>query len=1117
MVTQYKLIDNIFTSRLVKDAIKKLFSEDGKVYLIAGYFNLTGYQVIKKEIKTFLNRDDQNQIKIIVGTDPNQFSATIAHDLWEMEIDEDQIELLKYNDEFVHTKHYVRESENPAVILGSANFTLEGFQQHLELVSYYEAEDLEDSIAQQHINWFKSLVAECECVTEEDLERYEELKIDVNVLEEFELLNQLGVSIEEIKKKLRNPDSFPAYKLNLLSRYLELEDTTKATLAVKSRIKKYPHQVIAGAKAYKNLSYNNFYLLADEVGLGKTFEAGLAYKQLKLGGKVERCLIICRSSAMKDWENAFNKFFEDPTLITSSRKSGWKKKGLSKRDIWLKDDLMICTHEMFRQAVLDDIIDNEMWDMLIVDEAHVVKNNDSKIHNVIKNFDVKYKLFLTATPVQNREKEFYNLFDAMNEGFLGSTFQSYKSKGERYLKDLLQGEEESFLSRYLREDLPYMEIPPREVHDNLVSLTEEEMETYNMLLEFLHDLIDRNPETASQLVAVTYKKIGVSSWFALETSMKKLREKHRETTGTTQVSYEEFEKSFNDDGQSVLIDDEEDSLEVNMELLDDFIKKLETLTVDSKIDSVIDNLSDALEEEDRVVIFTQYKRNILDKDSIGYDVTGDNLYGRLKESSKIDCPIYPYHGSMNTTERYETRENFKKTGGIFIATEAGAESINLQHCNVLINYDIPWNPARIEQRIGRVQRLGQEKEVLVSTFVLRGTLDETIYSRVIQKHNLLHQRFGTSEEVTDIEALEAVESGSIGEIKSTSQILMDALKNRRDSEEIKEYFEDQLIEREDELKDLRSKMEDSLEDFDDRIKVLLTGKEKDTSEEEKEIKKLTEEYKETLEYYLKYFQVMEDITLNFQNGEVEIEGDRELLGDNKIRTALDGETSLAKDIPLLTPSSNPLRDILNHTKKDFSLTALENKEGILFDFHIQIESTINTIQKILRVKVNQNIVTKNRIFPEEGDKADDCKLDIKSYLKSLRKAYEVSKDEAEKILDEEKEKLESFIKSEISRLRKRETEKRTEKIKTEVKEPIKLQKGKVEDLKEKVKKGKAKGMDLKKAREELKKRKSQKNEKIKEIRKEVKNEFENKIKQIRQEKEKCEYEINLVSSCLLGQ
>ncbi|MFW5895453.1 MAG: restriction endonuclease PLD domain-containing protein, partial [archaeon] len=339
----YDLIDNIFTERKIEDVVKELFSENGRVFIIAGYFSLSGYQLMKEAIEDFLFRKKDNEIFIIVGTEPNQFSATVAHDLWELDKERKQINLLKYDDSFVHTKHYVRESKNPAVILGSANFTLEGFEKHLELVSYYEGESSDDQIAEHHIGWFKSLVNKCEVVTEEDLEHYEDIKIDIGI-EEFELLTELGISIEDIKNKLKEPDSFPTYKLNLLSRYLELEDTTKATLAVKSEIKKYPHQVIAGSKAYKNLSYNNFYLLADEVGLGKTFEAGLAYKQLRYSGKVKRTLIICRSSAMKDWENAFNKFFVDPTLITSSKKSEWKKKGLSEKDIWLKDEVMICTH-----------------------------------------------------------------------------------------------------------------------------------------------------------------------------------------------------------------------------------------------------------------------------------------------------------------------------------------------------------------------------------------------------------------------------------------------------------------------------------------------------------------------------------------------------------------------------------------------------------------------------------------------------------------------------------------------------------------------------------------------------------------------------------------------------
>lgn len=482
-MSKYDLIDNVFTEKNIENAIRKLFSEDGTIYIIAGYFSRPGYLAMRESMKDFLERNENNRIVVIVGTEPNQFSATIAYDLWEMDT-EGKVELLKFSEHFVHTKHYVRDSEKPGVILGSANFTREGFKEHLELVSFYEAKEKEDSLAQQHIDWFKKLVEDCEPVTEEDLEKYRRKRIEIEFIEESELLEKLGVSLQEIEKKLNNLDPFPIYYLNLLSNYLEIEDTEEATIAIKSRIKKYPHQIVAASQAYKNLSYHGFYLLADEVGLGKTFEAGLALKQLKFTGKVGRALIVCNASAMKDWESVMKKFYEDSTIITSSKKADWKQAGFSERDIWLKDDLMVCTPQMFRQAVEKGTTTPEDWDMLILDEAHIVKNSDSESYQKVRDFGVKYKLFLTATPVQNKEKEFYNLFNAMKEGFLGPDYQSYKGMGEKNLRDLLQGQKESFLKRFLRKDLPYMEIPPRKVNDFFITLSERENRVYKVFFGF---------------------------------------------------------------------------------------------------------------------------------------------------------------------------------------------------------------------------------------------------------------------------------------------------------------------------------------------------------------------------------------------------------------------------------------------------------------------------------------------------------------------------------------------------------------------------------------------------------------------------------------------------------
>ncbi|MFB6216848.1 MAG: restriction endonuclease PLD domain-containing protein, partial [Candidatus Aenigmatarchaeota archaeon] len=318
-MTRYDLIDNIFSEERVEDAVRELFSENGTVYLVAGYFSRSGYHQMEESMKDFLERNAKNKIVVIIGTEPNQFSATIAYELWQMDEEKPgSVELLKFNDTFLHTKHYVRKNDAPAVILGSANFTGEGFGKHLELVSYYETSESDDSVANQHIAWFEDLIPECSQVTEEDLEEYRKKRIEIETIEDDEILEELGVSLSELREKLEDPDSFGSYRVNLLSRYLEVEDTSRATIAVKSRIEKYPHQIIGGSQAYRNLSYNGFYLLADEVGLGKTYEAGLALKQLKFAGKVDRALVVCNSSAMRDWEEALEKFYEDPTLITSS-------------------------------------------------------------------------------------------------------------------------------------------------------------------------------------------------------------------------------------------------------------------------------------------------------------------------------------------------------------------------------------------------------------------------------------------------------------------------------------------------------------------------------------------------------------------------------------------------------------------------------------------------------------------------------------------------------------------------------------------------------------------------------------------------------------------------------
>lgn len=1113
---EYALIDNTFTEQKVVDAVADLFEEDGRIYIVAGYFSLRGYNELRSSIETFLNREKDNRITLIVGTEPNQFAARIAYDLWHLNSEsKGEVEILKYEGQFLHTKHYVRDAESPAVVMGSANFTKEGLEEHLELVSYYRTTDAEDPIAVQHISWFSAVIDVATPVTEEDLEVYEQKKISVEQSTETDILRELGLSIEEILPRLEDPDSFPEYRINLLSKYLELEDTSRSTLAVKSKIKKYPHQIIAGSQAYQNLSYHGFYLLADEVGLGKTFEAGLALKELRFAEKVDRALIVCNSSAMKDWEGALDKFYEDATLVTSSRKADWKVAGYTESEIWSDvDDLLICTPQMFRQAVDEGHTSHEEWDMLVLDEAHVVKNQDSKIHQIVKEFNVPYKLFLTATPVQNNQKEFYNLFDAMEQGFLGESYESFKQRGENYLRDMLQGSKESFLTRQLRGDLPYMEIPPRDVRDWFITLTPAEKEINAQFLEFLSTLIDDNEHSAAHLVAVTYQKIAASSWTALEASLKKLRAR-KTSDETSEMTLADFERAVDDEGQTQLTDDSDDEIYVDLNLLSRLIDTLESLERESKIEDAIDAVGELVRAEGKVVLFSQYKRNILPEWQLSQEVARPNLYERL--SQELDVPVYSYHGSLTTTERYEMREVFEEEGGIFLTTEAGAESINLQHCNVLINFDIPWNPARLEQRNGRIQRLGQKAEPVVFNLVVKDTIDESVYQKVVNKHQLLQNQFGSSEEVTEQEVLEAVEAGSISEVSSTSQIFVDAISERRTSEEIKEYFDRELDRREEELQELSRRMEENLEEFDQRLSALFSGSGRDTNEVEREIAEVTEDYQSLLREYLSYIRFVLGISIEYQHEETEVvlQGDETLLGEPRVRAAIDGETALFKDIPLLTPQENPLKALIEETSTGFSLSsAIADSSGFVFDFLIRAESPLDTTQRLVRVSTGEQTQEVRRDYLKNAtgsDRGDSIGREV--FLNTLREAKEIADAEAESLLSTQSEELEEYVVNEVARLRKREAEEIQERVQTEVRKPISLQLNKVEKLEEDLQEGKVTGKEVEKAKQELRERKALRTEKQSEIRLEVSEKYDEQIESVRSQMEECTYDISLISAC----
>lgn len=1098
---KYQLADNQFTEETVENAVQRVLSEDGTIYLVAGYFKPSGYFMIKDAIEGFLDRDEDNRIKVVVGTKVDQFSARIAHDLWNMdeERNNDQIELLKYEGTFLHSKHYLRESDDGnAVILGSANISADAFHSHLELVSYYESDD-KDDIIEKHLSWFSQLIEEAEEVTEEDLKKYEEQKVSLEDYDYHDLFEDLDLRLEQFKAALEDPIPYNKYRLNLLGDYLTTEDTAKGSIAVKSKIEKYPHQIIGASKAYKNLRYNGFYLLADEVGLGKTYEAVMAMKQLMFANDVNRVLIVTNSSSMKDWDNVLNNFYEQPTRITPSKRKSLEEQGYSEVGIWEANNILICTPQMFRSRI-DDIQEHE-WDMLIVDEAHIVKNDETDTHQAVKNFNVPYKLFLTATPVQNRDEELFNIFDALKEGFLGDV-RSFNQSGVKRLQEIMKGDRESdysIVTRFLREDVPYIQIPDRQVEDKLVPLGQQEHEVYAAFYEFLNDMVNRN-ERGANFVATVYQKIAASSLYALEQSMKRL---YAQRTGqdTQQMTLDQLEESMSEDWEEFFGDDDDYKMEIDMDLLEDLIEELESLDDEKKFEVFLDAVRELLQEEDRMVVFTQY----LD--------TMERL-ASVVEQSDVEVPIYRYFGDLSSSERYEMRDKFEDNGGIFLTTRAGAESINLQHCNLLINFDIPWNPARLEQRIGRVQRLGQEKEVVIFNFVMKDTIDESVYAKIVKKYNLLKEKFGASEDVFgSSELIEKIETGTLGDVETASDIFLEAIESRKDVDEVREYFEERLAKREEEIETLRETMNDELEQFDSRIKALLSGENPDLDEVEEDIEDLQDSYKSSLKEYLRRYTVTRDIRQEFNDGEVILRGSEELLGDHVVRYALDGETALFKDIELLTPENAPLNDMIETTSIPFAVSSVQDDGGIIFDFLISIDSPISTRQEVRRIKVSDSVTPVSRDY--ESGKSADVAVEFSEVMEALQEALAKVKSEIQTELDDIQEELQVYISREKSRVYEERNDEIERRLDESVREPIRLAEDRVESMKKQHEDGEVTVKEVRDAKKSLKTLENKKRQKIQEIRNEVREVYQEKIDAVESKEDELKSSISLVSCLIL--
>ena len=559
-----------------------------------------------------------------------------------------------------------------------------------------------------------------------------------------------------------------------------------------------PHQIDAALFATSNpLSKGS--ILADEVGLGKTIEAGLLIAQ-RWAERKRRILVIAPANLRKQWHQELaDKFGISAAVLEAKSYKQSVKEGASNP---FEAPCVLITSYQFACGKAKEV-QAVPWDLVVIDEAHRLRNvykPDNKMARTLKDALISApKVLLTATPLQNSLLELYGLVSFVDEkvfGDLDSFRSQFGSVKDAASFDALKRRIEPVCKRTLRRQVEaYVKYTKR------IPLLQEfvpgadETDLYNLVSDYLQrDSLFALPNSQRQLITLVLRKLLASSTFAIAGALESLAKRLRQTLDEKSASLdltEELDQDF--EGLDELAEEidrleeqeaqagkksktEQEILAIKAEIieLESFRDLAVSITENAKGLALLQALKVAFEKlhelgaAQKAIIFTESRRtqdyllSLLAKTPFAPGVVlfnGTNNDARSKEVyadwMKKHAGTDRISGSRSADTRAALVEYFKEQGSIMIATEAGAEGINLQFCSMVINYDLPWNPQRVEQRIGRCHRYGQKHDVVVVNFLNKeNEADRRVYELLALKFKLFDGVFGASDEV-----LGAVESG----------------------------------------------------------------------------------------------------------------------------------------------------------------------------------------------------------------------------------------------------------------------------------------------------------------------------------------------------------------------
>jgi len=716
----FEIVDNL--GSFVREKLNHMLEDAESLDIATGYFQISGWKTFAESVEKLLEKG--GKVRLLIGDVSKEYLLPQTARFLLHLIKNPNIEARTIKPRLLHAKLFMVKTKGKLNLLfGSSNVTFGGMEANIEL-NTYEVLNLESEKAKSFMEWFEKLWDSAVPIDEE-------LEFEITIASQKESPTEIAVE-----------DPNKALFLSLLAK-----DLSRVNLRDIGNFAPLKFQYIDAVSGVNRFFFQpggkRGLMIAHEVGLGKTIISGMIIKHLIYHKYIQNALIISPLSIIRQWkEDLKNKFNIEAIEITSQI-----IKKFSPNDY----NIYLISYDLLREHIGNF---PQKWDFVVIDESHFIRNRETLRFKAVKQLNSKFFLLLTATPMHNKIEDIATqLFLFVPEEVLSKATKKEISKIDKeklfktFIKRRLQKNE-------LKEILPERTVLPPEIID----LSDEEFEIYKELQEFLstkskyYQLISRSIEYIAPFIKQRYLEEFISSKSAILFALNNLKERINEAIKRGYIEYnfgmlkKETEGPIADEIRSFVEDklesesnveikrDEEgnlivklgidekikEGLEEDIEFLEKTIDKIGKIDEFSKTKRVVERIKGLKPSKNKkIVVF------------VGFIKTGEELLEILKKEG-IKAGFF--YGDLEESKREKLIEKLwsedEDRVDLLISTDAAYVGLNLQIADTVIHYDFSWNPMIVEQRIGRIHRIGQKRQVISHSFLCKNTIDE-------RKHEIL--------------------------------------------------------------------------------------------------------------------------------------------------------------------------------------------------------------------------------------------------------------------------------------------------------------------------------------------------------------------------------------------